>query len=67
MTIQPIRRATPPRPNAPQELPIVCAWCKQRERDGDSWGPRRTQARDDELSHGICPVCLQRELDRMKR
>jgi hypothetical protein len=65
MTTLPLRRSNESRHDS-KPLVIVCAWCKQRERNDDRWIPRRTTARDDELSHGICPTCLRRELRRMK-
>lgn len=66
VTTQSAQRTKAPRNERQPELIVVCAWCKQRERDGDSWVARRSQLRDDELSHGICPVCLERELRRLK-
>lgn len=63
MTAQERRWPQERRPRRP-ELTIVCAWCKLRQRDGDVWVPRRTTARDDELSHGICPECFRREIEK---
>jgi hypothetical protein len=52
----------PPRP-VPQYT-VVCAWCKERQRYGDTWGPRKTRMNDSQLSHGICPDCFRRELEK---
>jgi hypothetical protein len=40
---------------------IICAWCKQRQRYGDTWGPCTASSDDPNLSHGICPECFERE------
>jgi hypothetical protein len=40
---------------------IICAWCNERQRHGNSWGPRTTRGDERNLSHGICPECFNRE------
>lgn len=44
-----------------QAMPVVCAWCRSRERIGGHWGPLRSDPNTDHVSHGICPACLARE------
>lgn len=60
------KQQQPPR-SKPKQYIIVCAWCKKSERKGDTWGPRTTQLSDDQLSHGICPECFRREVQRVAR
>jgi hypothetical protein len=40
---------------------IVCAWCRERQLYGNSWGPRTVAGDESNLSHGICPECFGRE------
>lgn len=44
-----------------QEMTIICAWCKQRERTGDTWGPLCSDPNAPGASHGICPACFVSE------
>lgn len=50
-----------------QPLSVVCAWCKARERRGDTWGPLSSEQCTAYVSHGICPDCFARELKKLKR
>lgn len=51
----------------PQKPPVICAWCKARQRRGDTWGPLKTRFDSTQVSHGICPDCFAHELQRLKR
>lgn len=53
------RRARPER--AMKTYTIICAWCKERQRHGNGWGPRTARGDERNLSHGICPECFNRE------
>ncbi|MBA4192721.1 MAG: hypothetical protein C0467_32545, partial [Planctomycetaceae bacterium] len=47
-----------------QGLLPVCAWCKRVRNDQDYWQSVEeymVEVTDCKLSHGICPVCLDRE------
>lgn len=46
---------------AAQPMPVICAWCRARERFGETWGPLRSDPETPRASHGICPACLARE------
>jgi hypothetical protein len=39
----------------------VCAWCG-RVRDGERWHSAATPPDSAEVTHGICPECLQRQI-----
>jgi len=40
---------------------IICAWCRERQCNGGTWGPRTASDDERNLSHGICPECFSRE------
>jgi hypothetical protein len=42
-----------------ESLKVICAWCKAYLR-----GP--ASAPDNEVSHGICPACLERERAKLR-
>jgi phosphoserine phosphatase RsbU/P len=47
-----------------QGLLPICAWCKSIRKDGDYWQSVETYIADHadvRFTHGICPVCLERE------
>lgn len=50
-----------------QPMPVVCAWCKARERRGEVWRPLKMNPDASQVSHGICPDCFARELDKFNR
>jgi Zn finger protein HypA/HybF involved in hydrogenase expression len=43
-----------------ESLKVICAWCKAYLR-----GP--ASAPDNEVSHGICPACLERERAKLRQ
>lgn len=63
MALFSIRRRTRRRQIKPAYT-IVCAWCG-RARDGDRWHRLATPPAGAEVSHGICPECLQRQIEQI--
>lgn len=47
---------------------IECAWCG-RERRGERWRKIRIPriGKRPPVSHGICPECLERQMERVRR
>jgi ribosomal protein L37AE/L43A len=47
-----------------EHFTIVCAWCN-RVRHGREWRTERGQRNGPSVSHGICPECYQRQIERL--
>jgi hypothetical protein len=41
----------------PLPMPVICAWCKVKERIGGRWQHLRSDPTSPLVSHGICPGC----------
>ena len=39
----------------------VCAWCKRMLDEEGVWGDPRPVPREQSVTHGICPECLEAE------
>lgn len=47
-----------------EHFTIVCAWCN-RVRRGREWRVERGRLNGPTVSHGICPECYQRQVERI--
>lgn len=63
MALYSIRRSARRRRITPTYI-TVCAWCG-KVRDGDRWSYAAALPESAEVTHGICPDCLQRQIEQV--
>lgn len=45
-------------------LNVVCAWCHKAEKINGEWVKNDKPLESGNTSHGICPVCSEKEMER---
>lgn len=67
MTLSVLRKSAKQYQEREQEcerFTIVCAWCDRVQR-GRDWRAEHGRFNGPGVSHGICPECYQRQLERL--